>query len=87
MNKIYIHQWLLNGRYGKTLLPDWPERLQNRENSTPYIGQSRHGQFLAGKVPTVQWRPHQRRAAAAAFYSAKSWQGLGLGGLARCGVF
>ena len=30
-----------------------------------------------------QWRPHQQCAiAAAAFYSAKSRQGLGLGGLA-----
>ena len=34
-----------------------------------------------------QWRPHQRHAApaAAAFYSVKSRQGLGLGGLASRG--
>ena len=34
-----------------------------------------------------QWGPHQRRAAAATavFYSAKSRQGLGLGGLASRG--
>ena len=35
-----------------------------------------------------QWRPHQRRVASAAaiFYSAKSRQGLALGGLASRGV-
>jgi hypothetical protein len=33
--------------------------------------QGRHGQFLAGKAATVQWWQHQRRAAAANFYSAK----------------
>ena len=45
--------------------------------------QGRHSQFLAGKATTVEWRPHQRRAAAAAvaFYSTKSRQGIGLGGL------
>ena len=41
--------------------------------------QGRHGQFLASK--DTQWQPHQRCAAAAtaAFYSAKSRQGPGLG--------
>ena len=48
--------------------------------------QGRHDQFLAGKAAT--WWPHERRRAAdaaAAFYSAKSRQGLGLGGLASRG--
>ena len=41
--------------------------------------------FLQARPP--QWQPHQRRAAAAgaAFYSTKSRQGLGLGGLASRG--
>ena len=41
--------------------------------------------FLQARPP--QWRPHQQCAASAAlaFYSAKSRQGLGLGGLASCG--
>ena len=41
-------------------------------------------QFLAGKAAT--WWPHQCvTAAAAAFYSSKSKQVLGLGGLVSCG--
>jgi hypothetical protein len=49
--------------------------------------QGSHSQFLAGKAAKVQWGAHQRHAAAATatFYSAKSKQGLGLGGLASCG--
>ena len=52
-------------------------------NSINYKGQGRHVQFLEGKAS--QWRPHQRRvaAAAAALFSAKSRQGLG--GLASRG--
>ena len=39
-----------------------------------HLGQGRHGQFLADKAAT-----------SAAFYSTKSRQGLGLGGLASRG--
>ena len=43
------------------------------------------GIFLQARPP--QWWPHQQHAAAAAtvFYSAKSKQGLGLGGFASSG--
>ena len=49
-------------------------------NSIDYRGQGRHGYFLEGKTATVE-----ATSAAAAFYSAKSRQGLDLGGLASCG--
>ena len=47
--------------------------------------QGRHGQLLAGKAATVEATWRCAASAAAAFYSAKSSQGLGLGGLASRG--
>jgi hypothetical protein len=44
-----------------------------------------HSQFLAGKASTVSTTSASATIAAAAFYSAKSRQGLDLGGLASCG--
>ena len=49
------------------------------------MNQGRHGQFLAGKAPTVAATQRRATTGAPAFYSAKSRQGLGLGGLASRG--
>ena len=58
---------------------------QNTSNfSVKYWKEPKVKEFLPLFQGPPQWQPHQQ-CAAAVFYSEKSRQGLGLGGLASCG--
>ena len=51
--------------------------MEIQNSNKDYLEQGRNGQFFCRQ-------PHQWHAAAATFFSAKSRQGLGIGGLASC---